>query len=204
MTPPTDRATRIPLIVTTALLAATGAGIVTAGPAAADGWTVTHPTYVGDAAPSPTPVRTTYPPKWIPPQPSATVEPAAASPMTPGPAAPAKPRWTVQHAELPPAAPSPVPARAVVPARTIGALAAGHHAVPHRVAPHHVHPGHVAPTSHHRHPGGRVWHVTAGETLSGIAAIWGVTVDQAARANGITNPDRIYDGQILHAPAGAR
>jgi LysM repeat protein len=39
--------------------------------------------------------------------------------------------------------------------------------------------------------------VRPGDTLSGIAASYGVTMQQLQHANGITNPDRIYAGQVL-------
>lgn len=215
MTPPTDRATRIPLIVTTALLAATGAGIVTAGPAAADGWTVTHPTYVGDAAPSPTPVRTTYPPKWIPPQPPVTVEPAAASPTTPGshpklnpfggvhpatgtPAAPTRhplDAWPVDRPKPRPTrvtvhrrhpAQSPVqPRQVTAPKQRVNALPPSH---PHR-------PAHI------RHIG--IWTVQEEETLEHIARATSNTVDalMAANRHRIRNRNHIETGWVLNIPA---
>jgi beta-lactamase class A/LysM repeat protein len=42
--------------------------------------------------------------------------------------------------------------------------------------------------------------VKPGETLSGIAAQHGLTVDQIAGVNGITDPDRLVDGQSLKLP----
>ncbi len=42
--------------------------------------------------------------------------------------------------------------------------------------------------------------VSAGETLSGIALRYGVTVDEIVRANGLNNPDLIYVGQVLVIP----
>ena len=50
--------------------------------------------------------------------------------------------------------------------------------------------------------------VRPGDTLSSIAATYGVPMEQLAHANGITNPDRIYAGQVLSisgssAPAAA-
>lgn len=39
--------------------------------------------------------------------------------------------------------------------------------------------------------------VRPGDTLSGIAASYGVTMQQLQHTNGITNPDRIYAGQVL-------
>lgn len=44
--------------------------------------------------------------------------------------------------------------------------------------------------------------VRAGETLSSIAARYGVSASALARANGISNPNRIYVGQRLTIPAG--
>jgi beta-lactamase class A/LysM repeat protein len=43
--------------------------------------------------------------------------------------------------------------------------------------------------------------VKPGETLSGIAAQYGLTVDQLAGLNGITDPDRVTVGQGLKLPA---
>lgn len=42
--------------------------------------------------------------------------------------------------------------------------------------------------------------VQAGDTLSGIAERFGSTVDTLARTNNISNPDRIYVGQVLSIP----
>lgn len=42
--------------------------------------------------------------------------------------------------------------------------------------------------------------VQAGETLSGIAAQYGLSVDTLAKLNGITNPDCIYPNQKLKLP----
>ena len=39
--------------------------------------------------------------------------------------------------------------------------------------------------------------VQAGDTLSGIAAQMGTTVEYLATANGIENPDLLYVGQVL-------
>ena len=39
--------------------------------------------------------------------------------------------------------------------------------------------------------------VESGDTLSGIASRYGVTVDSIVAANGIIDPDRIYAGQVL-------
>jgi LysM repeat protein len=45
--------------------------------------------------------------------------------------------------------------------------------------------------------------VQPGETLSTIARLYGLTVEQLAVANGITNPDRIYAGQVLVIPGSS-
>lgn len=47
------------------------------------------------------------------------------------------------------------------------------------------------------------WTVEAGNTLSRIAAAWGVTVSALAATNGIPNPDVIYIGQVIHRPGSA-
>jgi LysM repeat protein len=48
---------------------------------------------------------------------------------------------------------------------------------------------------------GGTWHVVAaGETLSLIAARYGVTVDAIVAANGLSNPNAIYAGQRLFIP----
>lgn len=44
--------------------------------------------------------------------------------------------------------------------------------------------------------------VQAGDTLSRIAARFGVSLNALARANGITNPNYIYVGQVLTIPGG--
>jgi rare lipoprotein A len=46
--------------------------------------------------------------------------------------------------------------------------------------------------------GGGVYVVQSGDTLSGIAAELGTTVEDLAAANGIANPDLIYAGQTLY------
>jgi peptidoglycan-N-acetylglucosamine deacetylase len=45
--------------------------------------------------------------------------------------------------------------------------------------------------------------VKSGDTLSGIAALFGVTVDDIVRANNIADPSRISEGQELTIPARA-
>lgn len=52
-----------------------------------------------------------------------------------------------------------------------------------------------APTS-----GGRVHTVSRGETLSAIAAAWGVTPQAIIRANNLPNPDVLREGQRLNIP----
>ena len=46
--------------------------------------------------------------------------------------------------------------------------------------------------------------VRSGDTLSGIAARTGYTVQTLASANGIANPDRIYAGSVLVLPGSAQ
>ena len=46
--------------------------------------------------------------------------------------------------------------------------------------------------------GGGTYVVHSGDTLSGIAAQLGTTVEDLAAANGIANPDLIYAGQTLY------
>ncbi len=52
-------------------------------------------------------------------------------------------------------------------------------------------------------PSGTTYTVQAGDTLSGIAAKFGVTVAQLQEWNGISNPDLIYVGQVLKVSAGS-
>jgi LysM repeat protein len=47
---------------------------------------------------------------------------------------------------------------------------------------------------------GTVYYVTWGDSLSGIAVRYGVSVEAILRANGLTNPDMIYIGQPLIIP----
>ncbi|MFL5732913.1 MAG: LysM peptidoglycan-binding domain-containing protein [Chloroflexia bacterium] len=42
--------------------------------------------------------------------------------------------------------------------------------------------------------------VKSGDTLSGIAALFGVTVDDIVRANNIADPNTLSDGQVLTIP----
>ena len=46
--------------------------------------------------------------------------------------------------------------------------------------------------------GGGTYMVQSGDTLSGIAAELGTSVEDLAAANGIANPDLIYAGQALY------
>jgi chromosome segregation ATPase len=48
--------------------------------------------------------------------------------------------------------------------------------------------------------GGRVHTVASGETLSAIAAAWGVNAQAIIRANNLQNPDRLRVGQTLTIP----
>ena len=50
-------------------------------------------------------------------------------------------------------------------------------------------------------PSGRTHVVAAGETLSWVADTYGVTLDELLVANGIENPDYVYEGQVLTLPA---
>ena len=49
-------------------------------------------------------------------------------------------------------------------------------------------------------PGARTHTVRAGETLSGIAVRYGVTYETLLEVNAISDPDRIYVGQVLVIP----
>ncbi len=42
--------------------------------------------------------------------------------------------------------------------------------------------------------------VQAGDTLAGIASVYGLTAEQLASANCLQNPDLIYEGQLLAVP----
>ncbi len=48
--------------------------------------------------------------------------------------------------------------------------------------------------------GGRVYVVQPGDTLSALAATWGVSVKSIMEGNGISDPNRIYVGQTLKVP----
>lgn len=50
-------------------------------------------------------------------------------------------------------------------------------------------------------PAGRTHNVQYGETLATIAATYGISVDALMQANGLTNPNLIYEGQVLNIPA---
>jgi len=50
-------------------------------------------------------------------------------------------------------------------------------------------------------PSGRTHTVVFGDTLSGIADAYGVSVNALLRANGLENPDWVYEGQVLVLPA---
>ena len=46
--------------------------------------------------------------------------------------------------------------------------------------------------------GGGTYVVQSGDTLSGIAAQLGTSVEDLAAANGIANPDLVYAGQTIY------
>lgn len=50
-------------------------------------------------------------------------------------------------------------------------------------------------------PAPTTYTVKPGDTLSGIAALFGVTVDDIVRTNSITDPNVLSDGQVLNIPA---
>ena len=52
-------------------------------------------------------------------------------------------------------------------------------------------------------PGGGTYTVRSGDTLSGIAAKYGVSWQTLQRLNGIVDPNLIYPGQVLKVPGGA-
>ena len=47
------------------------------------------------------------------------------------------------------------------------------------------------------------YRIQPGDTLGGIAARYGTTVPALAQLNGITNPNRIYAGQVIRIPVGS-
>ena len=49
-----------------------------------------------------------------------------------------------------------------------------------------------------------VYRVQSGDTLSGISSATGVSIEQLAALNNLTNPDLIVDGQVLRLVAGDR
>jgi LysM repeat protein len=49
-------------------------------------------------------------------------------------------------------------------------------------------------------PAPRTYEVQPGDTLSGIAARFGTTVQELAELNGIANPSLIFPGQVLTLP----
>ena len=65
-------------------------------------------------------------------------------------------------------------------------------------------PGHgnTPPTPGQPTPSGQTYTVRRGDTLSGIARRYGVSMWALARANGIRNPSFIYVGQVLRIPSG--
>ncbi|MBN1995078.1 MAG: LysM peptidoglycan-binding domain-containing protein [Anaerolineae bacterium] len=62
--------------------------------------------------------------------------------------------------------------------------------------------GQVAVAAPEFQGGGMVHYVTWGESLSGIAFRYGVSVEAILMANGLANPDMIYVGQPLVIPGG--
>lgn len=58
----------------------------------------------------------------------------------------------------------------------------------------------TAPTT----PEAVTYTVKSGDTLSGIAAMFGTTYQQLAAENGITNPNLIYPGQVLRIRGGSQ
>ena len=43
--------------------------------------------------------------------------------------------------------------------------------------------------------------VQSGDSLFGIAELYQVSMEEVMRINGITNPDKVYAGQVLELPA---
>ena len=52
--------------------------------------------------------------------------------------------------------------------------------------------------------GGSYHRVRYGETLFSIGRLYGVSPYSIAQANGLSNPNYIYAGQVLHIPSGQR
>jgi LysM repeat protein len=52
-------------------------------------------------------------------------------------------------------------------------------------------------------PPGDIWTVHAGDTLSRIASVWGVTVSALASVNGIPNANLISVGELIHKPGSS-
>ncbi|MER3457855.1 MAG: N-acetylmuramoyl-L-alanine amidase, partial [Chloroflexota bacterium] len=50
-------------------------------------------------------------------------------------------------------------------------------------------------------PGGQTYTVQPGDTLFSIALSFGLTVEELAQANQITDPSTIYAGQVLIIPS---
>jgi LysM repeat protein len=62
----------------------------------------------------------------------------------------------------------------------------------------------AAPDEGHAGPGCVQWHyVRCGQTLSGIARMYGTSVSYLAAINGLANPNQIYAGQSLCVRNGA-
>lgn len=60
----------------------------------------------------------------------------------------------------------------------------------------------LSATSANAQPMGPWYRVQRGDTLSGIALMFGTNVWELAQANGIWNPNLIYAGQVLFIPSG--
>lgn len=123
------------------------------------------------------------------------VGPSPAPTAAPGPDNPqARPDFSTDRAATPSPAPSQARAGASAPpprAATATRTAA-------RVAGHRHRARHPQPTAT------RTWLVGPGDTLSLVAAVYGVTVERIAARNGITDPDLIRVGQLLTVPVAGR